>query len=111
MHVFAAFDERGLSFLRVNGFGINSSSSSDMDCVLRLVQAAALHAQPLLRMQRDLLSQNPVTPPTSTDNFAPSLFASVSRPSVQSLLSAAPPLHPRELCVLTASRHSFDAIM
>jgi hypothetical protein len=96
MHVFAAFDEKGLSSLRVNGFGINSSSSSDMECAMQLVQAAALHVQPILRLQRDLLPPATTTP-LSPDSFAPSLFASVSGAAAHALLSAAPHLPPRDL--------------
>jgi hypothetical protein len=98
MHIFAAFDEKGLTSLRVNGFGI-SSGSSDMECVLQLVQAAAMQAQPVLRMQRSLMSQAPPLHPPSSDNFGLSLFASVSGPSAAALLSATPPLPPRELYV------------
>jgi hypothetical protein len=100
MHVFAAFDEKGLSSLRVNGFGISSSSSSDMESVLQLVQAAAMQAQPILRMQRSLITQAPQPPLPPSDNFGLSLFTSVSGPSAAALLSASPPLPPRELCVL-----------
>jgi hypothetical protein len=106
-YVFAAFDEKGLSCLRVNGFGVSSSSSSssssDMECVLQLAQAAALHAQPILRMQRDLLSQTPHNQPASPDSFAPSLFASVSGASLEALLAATPPLPPRDLYVQLVS--------
>jgi hypothetical protein len=98
MHVFTVFDERGLSCLKVNGYGVSSSSSSDMECVLQLVQAAALHAQPVLRLQRDLLPPPPTDAPQSPDNFAASLFASVSAAAAEALLSASPPLHPRDLC-------------
>jgi hypothetical protein len=99
MHVFATFDEKGLSSLRVNGFGITSSSSSDMECVLQLVQAAAMQTQPILRMQRSLMPQASLPPPPPSDTVGSSLFASVSGAAVAALLSATPPLPPRELCV------------
>jgi hypothetical protein len=99
MHVFATFDEEGLSSLRVNGYGISNSSSSDMDCVLQLVQAAAMHTRPILRMQRSLISHAPQPPPPSSDTFASALFASVSGAAAAALLTAAPHLPPRELCV------------
>ena len=99
MHVFATFDEEGLSSLRVNGYGISNSSSSDMDCVLQLVQAAAMHTRPILRMQRSLISHAPQPPHPSSDTFASALFASVSGASAAALLTAAPPLPPRDLCV------------
>ena len=97
MHVFTVFDERGLSCLKVNGYGV-TGSSSDMECVLQLVQAAALHAQPVLRLQRDLLPPTSTDTPQSLDNFVASLFASVSTAAAEALLSASPPLHPRDLC-------------
>ena len=93
MHVLAAFDERGLSSVRVNGYCV-SSSSSDEQCVMQLVQAAGQHVQPILRMQRDLLSHCAAPSP---DAFASSLFASVAGVAVTTLLTADPALPPRDL--------------